>query len=52
MPALSTIPVIVLSARDPGQNRDRAMEAGAVRFLQKPFETDELLDAIRAALTE
>jgi DNA-binding response OmpR family regulator len=42
----TTIPVIVASARDPAGNRDAALKAGAVAYLQKPLETDVLLKAI------
>ncbi len=49
---MSLIPVIVVSARDPGANRDRSLKAGARAFLQKPVETAELLAAVRKALGE
>ena len=47
---LSTIPVIVLTARDPQSNRDRILKAGATAFFQKPADNADLLDAIHAAL--
>lgn len=47
---LASIPVIVVSARDAVQNRDRALAAGAEAFFQKPAENEELLSAIRTAL--
>ena len=50
MPHLSTIPVIVLSARDPAQMTERALAAGADRFIAKPFETEQLLAAIKSSL--
>jgi DNA-binding response OmpR family regulator len=46
------IPVIVLSARDPATNKERALQAGAVSFFQKPPDNRELLGAIRNALGE
>jgi DNA-binding response OmpR family regulator len=49
--ALSAIPVIVLTARDPQFNRDRVLKAGATAFFQKPANNTELLDAISAALS-
>ncbi len=49
---LSVVPVIVVSARDPQVNRDRALKAGAEAYLQKPVDNDELLSAIRKALGE
>jgi DNA-binding response OmpR family regulator len=49
---LALIPVIVVSARDPGANRERALKAGAKAFLQKPVDNAKLLAAIRRALGE
>jgi len=49
---LAAIPVIVLSARDPAGNKERAMDAGAVAFFQKPPDNHEFLSAIRQALGE
>jgi DNA-binding response OmpR family regulator len=48
--SLSSIPVIVLSARDPQVNKERALNAGAKAFFQKPADNDQLLSAIRKAL--
>jgi len=48
--SLPSIPVIVLSARDPHVNRERALNAGAIAFFQKPADNDELLSAIHKAL--
>jgi len=49
-PSTATIPVIVLSAREPTVNAPKALKAGAVAFLQKPADNDEMLEAIRRAL--
>jgi DNA-binding response OmpR family regulator len=49
---LGMIPVIVVSARDPHQNKERALKAGASAYLQKPWNDDELLDTIRSLLGE
>jgi DNA-binding response OmpR family regulator len=49
-PALSTIPVIVLTARDPEGNEKRTLGSGAVAFFQKPADNEELLGVIRASL--
>ena len=46
------IPVIVLSARDPGEAQDAVLEMGADVFFQKPADNDQLLAAIRHALGE
>src|SRR5271167_1634549 len=48
--ALSSIPVIVLTARDPQSNEQKTLQAGATAFFQKPADNNELLDVIRATL--
>lgn len=47
---LASVPVIVLSARDPQSNQERALKAGAAAFLQKPADNDELMNMIRLSL--
>jgi DNA-binding response OmpR family regulator len=47
---LSSIPVIVLTARDPQSNEQKTLQAGATAFFQKPADNNELLDVIRATL--
>ncbi|MGA8271911.1 MAG: response regulator [Candidatus Sulfotelmatobacter sp.] len=49
--ALSSVPVIVLSARDPQSNEERALKAGAAAFFQKPADNDELMNVIRVSLS-
>jgi two-component system KDP operon response regulator KdpE len=49
--SLSSVPVIVLSARDPQSNEERALKAGAAAFFQKPADNDELMNAIRLSLS-
>ncbi len=44
-----TMPVIVLTGHGDVGIAVKAMRAGAVDFLEKPFETDTLLDAIERA---
>ena len=48
--AHACIPVIVLSGREADANKDRAIDAGALMFLQKPVGTSELLTAVEHAL--
>lgn len=50
IPALSCLPVIVVSARDPAGNKDRALSAGAAAFFQKPVDNGQLMSAIRRSL--
>ena len=49
-PNTSATPVVVLSARDPATNAPRALQAGAVAFLQKPPDNDELLATLQRAI--
>jgi FixJ family two-component response regulator len=44
------IPVIFITSHADGDARARALEAGAVDYLYKPFREEELLNAIDAAL--
>jgi two-component system response regulator FixJ len=44
------VPVIFISAHADEEARERALASGAVDFLQKPFNDEALLDAIRAAV--
>jgi FixJ family two-component response regulator len=46
----SRIPVVILTAHGDDEARQRALQAGAVAFLGKPFRGDALLDAVRTAL--
>jgi two-component system KDP operon response regulator KdpE len=46
----STVPIIVLSARDAQAAKVSALDAGADDYVTKPFGMDELLARIRAAL--
>ena len=46
----SRIPVIILTAHGDDETRQRSLEAGAVAFLKKPFQSATLLDAVRTAL--
>jgi len=49
---LSAIPVIVVSARDPQTNEEKALKAGAAAFFQKPADNEELLNVIRVTLPQ
>jgi two-component system, LuxR family, response regulator FixJ len=45
----SLIPTVILTAHGDEETRRRSLQAGAVAFLDKPFRSDALLDAVRAA---
>jgi two-component system KDP operon response regulator KdpE len=46
----SAVPIIVLTARDRQADKVRALDAGADDYVTKPFDTEELLARLRAAL--
>ena len=46
----STLPVIVMTGQGDIQTAVRAMKAGAIDFIEKPFDDEALVDAIDAAL--
>ncbi len=50
--ARTLLPVIFITGHGTVPMSVRAMKAGAVDFLQKPFEEQDLLDAINRALTQ
>ena len=44
------LPIVFMSAHSDGQTVERAMQDGAVAFLQKPFAEQLLLDSIELAI--
>jgi putative two-component system response regulator len=52
LPQTAAIPIIVLTARDAEGNQERAYEAGAIDFLQKPDFNNLLLPSVLSALME
>ncbi len=48
---LAAIPVIIVSARSSDVYKDAAVMAGAKAYFEKPFNNEDLLRAIRNALT-
>ena len=48
--AQSAIPIIFITAHGNAETRARALSAGAVAFLDKPFSDEVLLRAVEAAL--
>src|SRR5258708_6632460 len=45
-----SIPIIFVTAYDDKESRGRAMQAGAVAFLGKPFSDEQLFQTIRSTL--
>ena len=46
----SMLPVIFMTALDDEAMRERAIKAGCVAFLRKPFQARQLIDAIKKAV--
>ena len=49
-PRTADVPVLVLSARAIPDEADRATQAGARRFLEKPFDPDDLVRELAEVL--
>ena len=45
-----SIPTILLTAYPNGRDRERALRAGVICYLAKPYNQDDLLECIRSAL--
>jgi two-component system KDP operon response regulator KdpE len=50
--SVSTVPIIVVSARPADVYREAALMAGARDYFQKPFDNDALMNAIHRELAE
>ena len=48
--SLADVPVVVITARDAATNREKAEASGAVAFVEKPIDFDQLLETIDALL--
>ena len=48
-PEITDIPILVLSAWTNSKNEKRALDVGADRCIAKPFDMDQLLEAIQEA---
>ncbi len=43
----ASVPIVMLTALDRDEQRKRGLAAGAVKYMTKPFDPDQLIDAIR-----
>ena len=48
----SRMPIIFMSAQEDFATREQGLRAGAMAFLQKPFEDEILLEKVQTALNE
>jgi CheY-like chemotaxis protein len=51
-PALASTPIVVVSAREPSGTEQRALAGGALAYVPKPIDNEQLLGAIRTALNQ
>ncbi len=49
--AVSTTPIIILTAKGQSRDRQTAMEIGADAFVTKPFSNSEIIDKVRELTT-
>jgi DNA-binding response OmpR family regulator len=49
-PAMATLPVLMLTAKGQGRDRDAAERAGVSAFMTKPFDNAEIRAKVRALL--
>ena len=45
-PKFTNVPIIIVSARDDAESKQKALRAGAQAYLTKPFDADELMHKI------
>ncbi len=50
-PVFATIPIIVLTSRAGDKHRQKALEMGAQDYLVKPFEEQEMIEALKKLLS-
>jgi CheY-like chemotaxis protein len=46
-PRFANIPILIVSARDDSESKERAKAAGARDYLTKPFGVDDLLEKVK-----
>ena len=49
-PRLQAVPIIMITSRTADKHRNRAMELGVNEYLGKPYQEQQLLDAIAEQL--
>lgn len=49
-PKFANIPIVIVSARDDAESKEKAIEAGASAYITKPFGVDEFIGKIKALI--
>ncbi len=50
-PKFSGTPIVIISAKDDPESKERAFAAGAKDYITKPFEIDDFLEKIKSFVT-
>jgi len=51
-PEFAKIPIVIVSARDDRESKDKAIEMGAKDYITKPFGVEELINKIKMLTAE
>jgi len=51
-PMFSNTPIVIISAKDDAESKQKALIAGARDYITKPFDVDEFLEKIKIFTTE
>lgn len=50
-PKFADVPIVIVSARDDAESKAKALQAGAIKYITKPFGVDEFIGTIKALTT-
>ena len=50
-PRFSKTPIVIVSAKDDAESKERALNAGAMDYITKPFGVDDLINKIKSLIT-
>jgi DNA-binding response OmpR family regulator len=50
-PRFSKTPIVIISAKDDAESKERALNAGAMDYITKPFGVDDFINKIKSLIT-